>query len=154
MIVHGEQKLFAAIDRLIDLVRDQRRRGWQQNVDIRLDFERRYLDTEGAGGFEPLTDPYRDWKQRQVGDKPILQFSGHMYRSLTEEGAPDYVREESATSLLVGSSDPKALWHHEGRGRLPVREVIQITDDETQAHLNVFRDSYEASARALGFRVI
>jgi hypothetical protein len=31
---------------------------------------------------------------------------------------------------------------------------MQATDEEGQAHLQVFHDSYDASARALGFRVI
>ena len=154
MKVHGEQKLFAAIDRLTELVSDQRERGWQKNVDVRLDYERRWLDSEGGGGWEPLNDGYAADKEQAVGNKPILQFSTRMYRSLTEEGADNYVREESAESLKVGSSDWKARVHHEGRGNNPVREVMQATDDEAQAHLQVFHDSYEASARALGFKVI
>lgn len=154
MNVKGERELFEAIDKLIELVSDQRRRGWQRNVDVRLDFERRYLDTEGAGGFKPLTPGYAAEKEAEVGFLPILQFTKRMYRSLTEEGAPDFVREEDANSLRVGSADPKARYHHEGAGRLPVREVIRITDEEAKAHLQVFHDSYEATSRGLGFRVI
>lgn len=152
--VKGERKLFEAIDRLIEVISDQRERGWQKNVDVRLDFERRYLDTEGAGGWEPLNDEYRLQKAEDVGAKPILQYSGRMYRSLTEEGAPNFVREEEANSLKVGTSDPKAKAHQEGRGRLPIREVMRATDEEGEAHLQVFHDSYEATSRALGFRVI
>lgn len=152
--LRGERRFFAAIDRLIDLVSDQRERGWQDNVDVRLDYQRTYLDNEGAGGWEPLTEGYAGFKQREVGDKPILQFSTRMYRSLTEEGASNYVREEGAESLKVGSSDPKARWHHRGAGRLPVREVIKITDEEAKDHLQVFHDSYKVEAIALGFRVI
>ena len=152
--VRGERELFEAIDRLTEVIRDQRERGWQPNVDIRLDFERRYLDTEGAGGYTPLTPGYAAQKEAAVGFLPILQYTGHMYRSLTEEGAPDYVREEEASSLRVGTSDPKARRHHEGRGRLPVREVMRATNEEAEAHLQVFHDSYSATARALGFRVI
>lgn len=152
--VIGEQKLFEAIDRLTELVSDQRERGWQGNVNVRLDFETRWLDSEGSGEWPELTTGYARDKERAVGNLPTLQFSTRMYRSLTEEGAENYVREESADSLKVGSADPKARWHHEGRGRLPVREVIRITDEEVQAHLQVFHDSYRASSEALGFRVI
>lgn len=152
--IRGADRLFEALDKLADQISDQRKRGWQKNVDVRLDFERRYLDSEGAGGWVPLEDEYRLHKVEEVGNKPILQFSGRMYRSLTEEGAPNFVREESADSLKVGSSDPKARYHQEGAGRLPVREVMKATNEEAKAHLQVFHDSYEATARALGFRVI
>lgn len=151
--VIGEQRLFESIDRLTELISDQRERGWQGNVDVRLDFETRWLDSEGNGEWPELTAGYARDKERAVGNLPTLQFSTRMYRSLTEEGADNYVREESANSLKVGSADPKARWHHEGAGRLPVREVIRITDEEAQAHLQVFHDSYRASSEALGFRV-
>jgi len=154
--VRGERELLAAIDHLVGVVRDVRElpRGWQPNVDIRLDYERRWLDSEGGDNYAPLTPSYAGFKESAVGDLPILQFSTHMYRSLTEEGAPDYVREEEAHTLRVGTSDPKARGHHEGRGRLPVRLVMQATHEEGQAHLRVFHDSYEAVARADGWKVL
>ena len=152
--VKGDKRLFAAIDRLTEVVSDQRERGWQENVDIRLDFERRYLDTEGAGGFKPLTTSYAAEKEEAVGNLPILQYTKRMYRSLTEEGAPNFVREEEAETLKVGTSDPKARGHHYGKGNLPERIVMKATDEEAKDHLQVFHDSYEATARALGFRVI
>lgn len=152
--VHGEQRLFGALDGLTDLVSDQRERGWQENVNVRLDFERRHLDSEGGGDWPELSAGYAADKEAAVGNVPVLQYFGRMYRSLTEEGAPNFVREEEADSLKVGTSDPKARAHHKGAGRLPVREVMKATNEEAQAHLQVFHDSYEASSRALGFRVI
>lgn len=152
--VRGERRLFEAIDRLTELVSDQRERGWQENVDVRLDFQRRYLDTEGPTIWPELSAGYAEDKEAAVGNLPVLQYSTRMYRSLTDEGAPNYVREEGAETLKVGTSDPKARAHHEGKGRLPVREVMKATNEEAQAHLQVFHDSYEASSRALGFRVI
>lgn len=154
MNVRGERKLFDAIDRLTEVISDQRERGWQENVDVRLDYQRRHMDSEAAGGWTPLNDEYRLRKIEEVGAVPILQYSGRMYRSLTEEDAPNFVREEDADSLKVGTSDPKARRHHEGRGRLPVREVIVITDSEGQAHMEVIKENYTGIARRLNFRVI
>jgi len=156
MNVRGERELYAAIDHMVSVVSDVRElpQGWQPNVDIRLDHERRWLDSEGGGGYAPLTPSYAAFKEAAVGDLPILQFSQRMYRSLTEEGAPNYVREEEAHVLRVGTSDPKARAHHEGRGRLPVRLVMQATEEEGQAHLQVFHDSYAAVARADGWKVL
>lgn len=151
--VRGERKLFEALGRLTEVISDQRERGWQENVDVRLDFERRYLDSEGGGRWTPLDDEYRLHKVEEVGAIPILQYSGRMYRSLTEEGAPNFIREEGADTLKVGTSDFKARLHHEGRGRLPRREVIVITDDEGQEHLRVIHEDYAGIAQHLGLRV-
>jgi hypothetical protein len=152
--IRGERRLFEAIDRLTEVVSDQRERGWQENVDIRLDYQRRHMDTENAGGWTPLDDEYRLQKVEEVGAIPILQYTTRMYRSLTQEGAPDFVREEEADSLKVGSSDLKARWHHEGRGRLPQREVIVITDAEGRQHLEVIEENYAGIVRGLGFWVL
>lgn len=156
LTVHGEQRLYAALDRLSEVASDVREApdGWQPHVDIRLDFQRRHMDTEGAGGWQPLGEGYAAWKQRQVGDKPILQFSGRMYRSLTEEGAANYVRIEEAQKLSVGTNDPKARYHHTGAGNLAEREVMKATDEEARAHVEAFHDSFTATTRALGFQVI
>ena len=155
LTVKGERKFFAALDRLAEAAADVREtpEGWQPHVDLRLDYERRHLDSEGAGGWAPLNDAYAGWKQERVGDRPILYFSGRMDRSLTEEGAAGYVRDEAADSLQVGTSDLKARRHHEGKG-VPERPVIVVTPQEADDHLLAFHDAYEATARAAGFRVI
>lgn len=152
--VRGERKLFEAIDRLTDLVSDQRERGWQGNVDVRLDHQRRHMDTENAGGWTPLDDEYRLQKVEEVGAIPILQYTGRMYQSLTQEGAGGYVREETAQTLRVGSSNRLARYHHEGAGRLPRREVIVVTDQEGREHLEVIEENYTGIAQGLGFRVL
>jgi hypothetical protein len=152
--IRGERELYAAIDRFTETVADQRERGWQENVDVRLDHQRRYMDSEGGGDWQDLNAGYARDKEAAVGNLPVLQYSTRMYKSLTQERAPDYVREETADSLKVGSSDSKARWHHEGRGRLPVRVVIEITDAEGRDHLQVMHDGYEAIGESLGFKVI
>lgn len=151
--VRGERRLFEAIDRLIDLVGDQRERGWQENVDARLDYQRRHMDTEAAGGWTPLNDEYRLQKVEDVGAIPILQYTGRLYRSLTEQGAAGYVQEEGADFLRIGSSNPLARIHHKGAGRLPRREVIAVTDEEGREHLEIIEEDYAGLARGLGFRV-
>jgi hypothetical protein len=151
--VKGEQELYGAIERLIGAVGDQRERGWQPHVDIRLDNQRRHMTSEFGGGWSPLEDEYRLRKIQQVGALPVLQYSGGLNRSLTEEGATGYVREESAETLRVGSANPLARYHHYGAGRLPIREVIVVTTAEGRQHTEVFETSYADIARSLGFRV-
>jgi hypothetical protein len=148
------RRVLSAIDRLTETIGDQRERGWQGNVDVRLDHQRRHMDTEGAGGWVPLSDAYRLRKVQDVGVIPILQYAGGLYQSLTQEGAANYVREETADTLRVGSSNPLARYHHQGAGRLPKREVIVVTDAEGREHLEVIEENYAGIARGLGFRVL
>lgn len=122
-------------------------------MDVRLDYQRRHMDSEFGGGWTPLGDEYRLRKIEAVGALPILQYSGGLNRSLTQEGATGYVREETADALRVGSSNPLARYHHRGAGRLPVREVIVITTAEGRQHMEVFEQSYADIARSVGFRV-
>lgn len=154
--VRGERELLAAFDGLIEVFEDVRElpQGWQPNVDVRNEFEREWLDSEGGGEWADLSVGYAADKEAAVGNLPVEQYSRRMYLSLTVEGAPNFVREESASSLKVGTADPKARWHHEGAGNLPVRELIKKTEQEAQAQLLVFHNSYAESSRALGFRVI
>lgn len=154
MNVRGERKLFDAIDRLTEVISDQRERGWQDNVDVRLDYQRRHMDTEAAGGWTPLDDEYRLQKVEEVGAIPILQYSTRLYRSLTESGAPGYVQEEGADFLRVGTANPLGRIHHEGRGRLPRREVIVVTDIEGREHMEAVKENYAGIAQGLGFRVL
>ena len=106
------------------------------------------MDTEAGGGWTPLNDEYRLKKVEDVGAVPILQYSGRMYRSLTQEGAPNFVREEEANSLKVGTSDPKARAHHKGTGRLPAREVMKATDEEAKALLAAFKFPFRTERAA------
>lgn len=154
--VKDTRRLFEAIDRLIEVVSDVRELddGWQPHVDIYSDYERRHLDTQGAGGWIPNTDEYQARKVKAVGNKPQMQYSGDTYRSLTEDGAPGFVRIEGADSLKAGSDNPLARIHHEGRGRNPERLMMVITNEQVHDHHQQFVESYSATTRAQGFRVI
>lgn len=154
--IKGERELYAAIDRLADAAGDVREtpEGWNPHVGLRLDYQRRHMDTEAAGGWTPLDDQYRLKKVEEVGSIPILQYTGQLYRSLTQKGAPNSVAEEGPQSLKVGTSDPKASYHHKGAGRLPKREVIVINEDEARQHAEAMERNYAELARAAGFTVI
>lgn len=153
--VRGERELYAAIDREIAVVSDWRELpgGLQPHVDIYIDYERRHLDTRGSGEWIPNTQRYEARKIREVGNRPQMQYSGDTYRSLTSEGSDEFVREEGADFLRVGSSRALARYHHEGAGRLPVRRMIVLTDQQAQDHFDEFVDSHAAFARVSGFRV-
>ncbi len=57
-----------------------------------------------------------------------LHLSGALAMSINVP--PSSLRRDSAE---VGYSDPKARWHHEGVGRLPIREVIGVNSGDVVA---------------------
>lgn len=151
--IKGERRLYRAIDGLIAGISDFRRR-WGRNIEIRLRRQREWLDSRGRGTWPKLTDSYLERKTKDADAVflEILQLTGHLYRSLTQVGSNDSVIEERNSRLVMGTSDPKAVWHHEGRGRLPVREVIAIDDDERREHAEALYESVVDIARTEGFR--
>ena len=155
MRIKGEDKLYGALNRLAERVSDFRRH-WQPNIDIRLRHQRDWMDSRGRGTWEKLTDIYLDRKSRNpnAAFTEILQLTGHLYRSLTSEAADDSVIDEGRSSLIMGTSDPKGRWHHEGRGRLPVRRVIVIEGDEQREHAAALYQSVAEAALAEGFKVV
>ncbi len=152
--VKGETELYRAIDGLIAGVSDFSRR-WSRNIEIRLRHQREWMDSRGRGSWPKLTDTYLEQKTKDPNAVflEVLQLTGHLYRSVTQVGAEDSVIEERNSQLIMGTSDPKAIWHHEGRGRLPVRQVIEIDDDERREHQEALYESVVEVARAEGFRV-
>jgi hypothetical protein len=153
--VKGESDLYGALERLAKRVSDFRQR-WGRNIEIRHRYQREWMDTRGRGSWPKLTDAYLESKSRdpKAGFLEILQLTGHLYRSLTETKAADSVVEEGRTRLTMGTSDFKARLHHEGRGRLPVRQVISIENDERREHAEVLYESIAEAARSEGFKVV
>ena len=90
------------------------------------------LDSEGSAGksgrYKELTPEYARRKLKQYGEKPILQASGGMYVSLTQEGG-NAVVEKKAQEMTLGSKDPKSRWHHTGSGNNPRRAIMDFTNE-------------------------
>jgi hypothetical protein len=153
--VKNEAKVFGAIRRLAEGVSDFRRR-WGRNIKIRLRHQREWMDTKGRGTWQKLTDIYLERKSHdpKAAFLEILQLTGHLYRSLAESGSSDSVIDEGKTRLVMGTSDPKARLHHEGRGSLPIRRVIAIEHDEVLEHSEALYGSLAEMARTEGFRTL
>lgn len=80
-----------------------------------------------SGKWAPLTPKYAAIKSKKYGDQGILVATGAMRRSLTEQGSANSVYEESATDLVIGTTDPKARYHQFGRKK---REILSFTDEQ------------------------
>lgn len=153
--VKGERELLGVLGRLADGVSDFSRR-WGPNIAIRLRRQREWMDTRGRGSWPKLTDTYMERKSHnpQAGFLEILQLTGHLYRSLTQPDAADSVIEQGKSRLVMGTADPKAAWHHQGAGRLPVRRVIDISGDEVREHEEALYETVADIARTAGFPVV
>lgn len=151
----GQNRVLGALTRLAQRISDFRGK-WERHIDIRLRHQREWLDSRGNDTWPKLTDLYLERKSRDPGAAflEVLQLTGHLYRSLTSAGAADSIIEEHESRLVMGTSDPKARWHHEGKGRLPVRHVIVIGDDERRDHQEALYESILEDARSEGFRVV
>lgn len=75
--------------------------------------ERQVLEAEGRVGgwhsrYEPLTDDYRKWKDRNFPGKRILELSGTMFQHLTRNPAPDcwYIKDLTRLTILPGLKLP------------------------------------------------
>lgn len=86
---------------------------------------RRNFKTQGApvGGWRALSPAYAAWKRSQVGNKPILQFTGTMLASFTE-GDRNNILRVSRSRVELGSRMPRVAYHNLGTSRVPQRRIL------------------------------
>jgi phage gpG-like protein len=119
---------------------------WRPLYDIFRDefhaIMREQFASEGAHGgaaWKPLSSAYSAWKAKQNVGRSILVFSGNLNSSLVKNGDPNEVFETDKTSMKIGTSDKKAVWHHFGTQYLPERKIIKFSKEDStrwvkQAH--------------------
>lgn len=93
---------------------------------LRHDVAEQFLTEGGAGGYgrwQPLNPEYERWKRSQVGERPILVYTGAMFAAATDE------RSVSVTPrrMVYEIDDPKAIHHQRGDGHLPVRRIVDLS---------------------------
>ena len=133
--VEGKEELLASFAKVRQGILDLRQLGaWKAVAGVFRRIVKEAFASEGASGksgrWKALSSPYKERKLKKWGDVPILQASGKMYRSLTQEGAENSVYQEDALELTIGTSDPKAGYHQRGGSRLPKREPVSFTPDQ------------------------
>ena len=89
----------------------------------------------GAGGrWQPLNPAYEAWKRSEVGDEPILVFTGAMRSAAISKSAISV----SPKRLVYEIDDPKAIHHQRGDGNLPVRKLVDLNLSQRRAWDRVF----------------
>lgn len=91
-------------------------------------FWRKHFRSQGREGGTPWAPlaPYTIWwKSRhnrlQYG---TLRFSRRLWTSLVKRNAPDGIKVATAQSLLIGTSDRKAILHQQGTVNMPARPIV------------------------------
>lgn len=105
-------------------------------ADVRDEFwqiEREQFASEGRAGasgrWKSLTKKYAEYKQKRYGAKPILEATGRLKASLTGRTA-DTVYNAYEKYMEIGTGVPYARYHYLGKGRLPERKPISLSEPQ------------------------
>lgn len=154
--VAGVETLNRAFNRIEDFISDFRS-VWPSVAQEFYRIEVEQFDSEGAAGasgkWTPLSPAYARFKAKEFPGEPILQASHHMIDSLTDPDALDAIYLPEPTQLTIGTKDPKALAHHRGRGRLPARPVISMSEAQKRRLQKAIQRELVQFTRRLGFQV-
>lgn len=103
------------------------------------------FDTENFGRWPKLTPAYARAKRRRWGDKPIMQASGMLMRSLTKKGA------EMNFQIGIGKNQLNIGTNAQSRFAAKRRPVFQFTDKQFGQMATVASEEVVKEARRLGF---
>lgn len=123
--VLGEEQVNARIDRFVNQVKDWRI-VWEDVEDEFWNIEKDQFDTQGHGGWEPLSPRYAAWKAVHYPGQPLLVLSGEL-RSAVTGGAGRFVRREPMQMALGWQGVPYWRFHQTGTRNMPQRKVVDLT---------------------------
>lgn len=111
---------------------------------------RRFSTEGGEDPWARLSDQYAAWKARHFPGQPILVATGALRAGLTSQGGAGNVRRIDATTMEVGTSDPKAPFHQFGTSRMPRRQVIDFTGTDERRWQDLAERYFERIAKEAG----
>lgn len=128
----GEEQVARGLEGFAARARDMRP-AWKQIRSRFVDYETSWFDSEGDGHWPALSKDYAEWKARHFPGRKMLVRSGDMRESVLK---PDIDVTEPSYAVF-GTADPVAGYHQKGAGRLPVRRVIDIDEQERREWVRV-----------------
>jgi hypothetical protein len=127
---------------------------WEQVGDYLLDQFDVNFGQEGGffGGFStwPALRPatVKDRLRRGYGGAhPILFRTGELRWSTVMRGASNNVFQVGMNSLVVGTADPRAIFHQRGTRRMAARPIVGIGWKQTTQIVRILGDYVRAMAR-------
>lgn len=118
--------------------------------------EEEQFDSQGArvNQWAELSHGYAKWKAINYPGQPILQRTGALKNSLTNQHDANAIYDAQSDSLTLGTSLGYAQYHQAGEGKLPQRPPIELRDDDFQKLGEIARDELQDMALELGFGVV
>lgn len=154
--VEGEIQFSRAMTRLVAGTHDLSEPFEKIGEDVR-DIWKEVFDSEGFGGWAPLSAAYAAWKQLQVGDKPILEFTRKLRDAMTRKGFADNVSDVKAMEATFGAegeAGAKGHWHQLGTKRgLPQRKIIAFREQDKRQQTKTMHTYMVKLGRDAGFQV-
>lgn len=129
-----DQGLTAGLNKVIRGLIDYRQLGtWDWVASEFRKVEAEQFGSEGSAGasgkWQSLKPAYATVKARHYGNKPILERTGRLMRSLTSKTG-DSVEIQAQQELTLGTRVPYAGYHQSGTGRMARRKVFDPTDEQ------------------------
>lgn len=99
---------------------------WDVAGDLLRGYQAELWRSKGASGA------HGSWRPRKDPSRPgsLMDVTSKLKRSTTVAGHPNQIFLESANTLRFGTSVSYAHYHQNGSGRLPIRRVIDINEDQ------------------------
>lgn len=98
---------------------------------------RRHVSPSGQR-WQPLSPAYKAYKQRKRPGKPILEFDFHMLGDM-------FSAHPEGTTLLVGTNAVYGATHQFGRGKIPARPFLGLSDADLAEIDLLVEDHLDAS---------
>ena len=106
---------------------------WASLAPVIADHAERIFRTQGGGKWAPLNPQYAAWKSRNYPGAPILVRTGQYLAAATNPGTPHNLVETGKDYIRFGVAGlDYALFHEEGRGRLPERPVFALLEGDQE----------------------
>ena len=104
------------------------------------------IDQVFADGGDPevwpdLSPAYANWKENHSG-QPIMRLSDRLYDSLTSQTG-DTIWQVGPRHIEFGTKVPYFDAHQEGRGRMPQRATLVLTDEAADRLMEIVGDYAE-----------
>lgn len=109
----------------------------------------------GSGGWAELKESTIEFKTRMGYPLEILHRTLALKYSLTAKGnPPGGVATVTPNSLVYGTDIEYAIYHQKGapRAKLPVRKVIDFTEEDRQSMMKILQAYIIESARKSGIK--
>lgn len=155
--VAGVETLNRAFNRVDHFISDLRS-VWPAVAEEFYRIEGEQFQSEGARGasgkWKPLSTPYDRYKAERFPGETILRATGALEESLTNREALDAVFIAGPQELTLGTKVPYARMHHEGRGRLPARPVIAMSEVQKRRIQKAIQGQLVEFTRKAGFEVV